>query len=110
MSSSPDPASAYPEASNEHRPSAQDGVCRRVSDSPTAPLVAEGPLSADGLDTRAGGGLSPFPGPGQPQAGPTGLVSEGRLATDPNGVGWSLRDDVCPLDGALAFDRTTGEV
>ena len=29
---------------------------------------------------------------------------------DPNGVGWSLRDDSCPLEGALAFDRTTGEV
>jgi hypothetical protein len=32
------------------------------------------------------------------------------MQTDPNGVGWSLRDDECPLDGALAFDRTTGEV
>lgn len=40
-----------------------------------------------------------------------GLVSEGRLITaDPDGVGWSLRDDECPLEGALAFDRTTGEV
>ena len=29
---------------------------------------------------------------------------------DPDGVGWSLRDDECPLEGALAFDRTTGEV
>lgn len=26
------------------------------------------------------------------------------------GVGWSLRDDECPLDGALSFDRTTGEI
>jgi hypothetical protein len=25
-------------------------------------------------------------------------------------VGWTLRDDECPLAGALAFDRTTGEV
>jgi hypothetical protein len=30
--------------------------------------------------------------------------------SDPDGVGWSLRDDRCPLDGALSFDRTTGEV
>lgn len=29
---------------------------------------------------------------------------------DPNGVGWSLRDDECPLYGAIAFDRTTGEI
>lgn len=29
---------------------------------------------------------------------------------DPDGVGWSLRDDECPLEGAIAFDRTTGEV
>lgn len=27
-----------------------------------------------------------------------------------DGVGWTLRDDECPLEGALAFDRTTGEV
>lgn len=39
-----------------------------------------------------------------------GLVLEGRMASDPDGVGWTLRDDECPLDGALAFDRTTGEV
>ena len=32
------------------------------------------------------------------------------MDTDPDGVGWSLRDDECPLEGALAFDRTTGEV
>ncbi|WP_429509215.1 rolling circle replication-associated protein [Pseudomonas moraviensis] len=31
-------------------------------------------------------------------------------APDPDGVGWTLRDDECPLSGALAFDRTTGEV
>lgn len=30
--------------------------------------------------------------------------------TDPDGVGWTLRDDECPLEGALAFDHTTGEV
>lgn len=32
------------------------------------------------------------------------------MESDPNGVGWSLRDDECPLEGALAFDHTTGEV
>lgn len=32
------------------------------------------------------------------------------MHTDPDGVGWALRDDECPLDGALAFDRTTGEI
>lgn len=32
------------------------------------------------------------------------------MEADPDGVGWSLRDDDCPLEGALAFDRTTGEV
>lgn len=32
------------------------------------------------------------------------------MDTDPNGVGWSLRDDECPLEGALAIDRTTGEI
>lgn len=32
------------------------------------------------------------------------------MASDPNGVGWTLRDDECPLEGSLAFDRTTGEV
>lgn len=32
------------------------------------------------------------------------------MEPDPNGVGWSLRDDECPLEGARSFDRTTGEV
>src|SRR5829696_6031687 len=32
------------------------------------------------------------------------------MASDPTGVGWTLRDDDCPLEGAIAFDRTTGEV
>ena len=32
------------------------------------------------------------------------------MDADPDGVGWSLRDDECPLDGRLSFDRTTGEV
>lgn len=32
------------------------------------------------------------------------------MESDPNGVGWSLRDDDCPLEGAIAVDRTTGEV
>jgi hypothetical protein len=52
-------------------------------------------------------------GAGPEGPGPTGLVSEGRLHADPldpNGVGWTLRDDDCPLDGAVAFDRTTGEI
>jgi hypothetical protein len=44
----------------------------------------------------------------------TGLVLEGRTepreSPDPDGVGWTLRDDECPLEGALAFDRTTGEI
>lgn len=43
-------------------------------------------------------------------AGPTELVLEGRLDTDPDGVGWSLRDDECPLEGSIAYDHTTGEV
>ncbi len=53
------------------------------------------------------------PATGAAVGGPTGLVSEGRLEpepTDPDGVGWTLRDDECPLEGALAFDHTTGEV
>lgn len=45
-----------------------------------------------------------------PAAVPTGLVLEGRLESDAEGVGWTLRDDECPLEGAFAFDRTTGEV
>jgi hypothetical protein len=32
------------------------------------------------------------------------------MESDPDGVGWSLRDDECPLSGSIAFDRTTGEV
>lgn len=32
------------------------------------------------------------------------------MDTDPDGVGWSLRDDACPLENSIAFDRTTGEV
>jgi hypothetical protein len=43
-------------------------------------------------------------------AGPTGLVLEGRLHADPDGVGWSLRDDECPLAGGVSIDVTTGEV
>lgn len=51
--------------------------------------------------------------PAQPPSGdaaPTGLVLEGRLATDPDRVGWTLRGDDCPLDGAVSIDHTTGEV
>ena len=51
------------------------------------------------------------PAPGAPHgAPPTGLVLEGRLEPDPDGVGWSLRDESCPLDGAVSVDVTTGEV
>jgi len=32
------------------------------------------------------------------------------MDTDPDGVGWTLRDDECPLEGAVAFDHTTGEI
>lgn len=32
------------------------------------------------------------------------------MATDPEGVGWSLREEQCPLEGAVSIDRTTGEV
>lgn len=49
-------------------------------------------------------------GEGVGGAVPTGLVLEGRMDTDPEGVGWTLRDDECPLEGALSFDRTTGEI
>ena len=55
-------------------------------------------------------GVSPVRGSGAPEAPPSGLVLEGRLATDPRGVGWSLRDDECPLRDALSMDRTTGEI
>lgn len=61
-----------------------------------------------------GDDLEEVPAPGvslPPSSAPaTGLVLEGRLDTDPDGVGWSLRDDECPLEGALSFDRTTGAV
>src|SRR4051794_10081428 len=52
--------------------------------------------------------MSPPDGAGA--AGPTGLVLEGRLEADRQAVGWTLRDDDCPLDGAVAIDSTTGEV
>lgn len=32
------------------------------------------------------------------------------MESDPDGVGWSLRDDDCPLEGRFSFDRTTGEI
>lgn len=32
------------------------------------------------------------------------------MEPDPDGVGWTLRDEECPLTGSLAFDRTTGEI
>jgi len=32
------------------------------------------------------------------------------MESDPDGVGWRLRDDECPHAGSVAFDRTTGEV
>ena len=57
---------------------------------------------SDPRDEPAGGGAA------EPR--PTGLVLEGTSQTSRDGVGWSLRDDECPLEGALSFDRTTGEV
>jgi hypothetical protein len=45
---------------------------------------------------------------------PLDLDGDRLVAAEPpdpgDGVGWTLRDDECPLEGALAFDRTTGEV
>lgn len=86
------------------------GILETPSD---VPLVGRVPLSggsgAPGLEPLPG----VLPGPVDPAlggAGPTGLVLEGRMGTDPDGVGWSLRDDECPLNGAVAFDRTTGEI
>jgi hypothetical protein len=67
------------------------GVARVRGDRPLQPAVS-------------GAGAGPL-GPD-----PSGLVSEGRMDADPDGVGWSLRDDECPLEGALSFDRTTGQV
>jgi hypothetical protein len=32
------------------------------------------------------------------------------MESDPDGVGWSLRDDDCPLEGWISYDRTTGEI
>lgn len=55
-------------------------------------------------------GVGEPPGDGAPAPAPTGLVLEGRLEADPDGVGWSLRDDPCPLDGAVSIDVKTGEV
>lgn len=37
-------------------------------------------------------------------------VSSSVPPTDPEGVGWSLREDACPLAGATSVDITTGEV
>lgn len=41
-------------------------------------------------------------------AAPPFLVLEGEL--EQSGVGWSLRDDPCPLEGYSAVDVTSGEV
>lgn len=64
--------------------------------------------------TSPGQALNDALGGGSPQAAPTGLVLEGTSQTrtdpDPDGVGWSLRDDECPLEGSQSFDRTTGEI
>lgn len=62
------------------------------------------PSAADASKVREGCGGAP---PGAP---PTGLVLEGRTHTEQEGVGWTLRDDECPLTDALSFDWTTGEV
>jgi hypothetical protein len=32
------------------------------------------------------------------------------MDTDPEGVGWSLKDDRCPHEGSVAFDYRTGEI
>lgn len=67
------------------------------------------PVGQDSTSRLAPGGHSAFEGapPGAPS---TELVLEGRLQTAPNGVGWTLRDDECPLEGAISLDRTTGEI
>ena len=80
----------------------------RVS-SPLPSARVPGDPGRTGLDTLSGSrGRSAFQG--QNPAGGTELVLEGRLDTAPNGVGWSLRDDECPLEGAISLDRTTGEI
>lgn len=43
-------------------------------------------------------------------AGPTELVLEGRLEPRIETGSWSLKDDPCLLEGAVSFDRTTGEI
>ncbi len=32
------------------------------------------------------------------------------MHADPDGVGWTLREGPCPLEGAVSMDRTTGEI
>jgi hypothetical protein len=39
-----------------------------------------------------------------------GLVLEGRTWSANEAGNWTLRDEECPLEGAVSFDRTTGEV
>lgn len=79
-----------------------------MSEAPTA-ADGRGLCHGDALGTLAMGAVQGSAGAGQRPA-PTGLVLEGRLQTEPEGVGWSLRDDSCPLDGAVSVDWTTGEV
>lgn len=68
-----------------------------------------GGAGAPGLTGPWEGAQRPGAGP-RARSAPTGLVLEGRTPSSEEGVGWSLRDDECPLYGALAFDRTTGEI
>lgn len=63
----------------------------------------------DSARSRADSGEFRPAGARRASAGPTELVLEGRLDTDPDGVGWTLKDEDCPLEGADAFDHTTGE-
>lgn len=75
-------------------------------------LRSEAPHSLSSEAVRGSGPRAGAPAEGrEPRSGSTELVLEGRLEpTTPEGVGWSLRDDECPLEGAVSIDRTTGEV
>ena len=53
---------------------------------------------------------SDAPANGAPAPGASELVSEGRLEPTSVARSWTLRDDDCPLEGAYAYDRTTGEI
>lgn len=105
----------YPETSraavHEKSVCAADGA---PPDSSRQTLRVEGPLAIPRAHSaRSHGHDEGRKAPGIEDAGaerPTELVLEGRLATGSSSVGWSLRDDPCPLESANAFDRTTGEI